>query len=118
MVAGALGVAVVGSLVSSLYSNDVDGSFRALPPQAEAAAEDSIGAAEQVAAQLPTDAASRLIATAGDSFTDAMGTGLLAAAALALGAALAALRFLQGITAVSGEPKSGARQLRDLDEAA
>jgi EmrB/QacA subfamily drug resistance transporter len=118
MVAGALGVAVVGSLVGSLYSNDVDGSFRALPPQAEAAAEDSIGAAEAVAAQLPPDAASRLIATAGDSFADAMGAGLLVAALLAVGAALAALRFLPGIASVPGEREPGAGQLRDLDEAA
>ena len=75
MVARALGVAVVGSLVSSLYSKDVDGSFRALPPHAETAAEDSIGAAHAIAGQLPPDAASRLIATTGDAFTEAMGAG-------------------------------------------
>ena len=33
MVSGALGVAVVGSLVSSLYSNDVEGSLAAFPPR-------------------------------------------------------------------------------------
>ena len=31
MVSGALGVAVIGSLISSLYSNDLDGSLAALP---------------------------------------------------------------------------------------
>ena len=45
MVSGALGVAVIGSLVSSLYSNDVEGSLGALPPQAQTAVEGSIGAA-------------------------------------------------------------------------
>jgi EmrB/QacA subfamily drug resistance transporter len=118
MVAGALGVAVVGSLVSSLYSKDVEGSFRALPPHAETAAEDSIGAADAIAGQLPPDAASRLIATTGDAFTEAMGTGLLVAATLAAAAAVVVLRFLPAAAAVAGEPESGARRIADLDEAA
>ena len=37
MVSGALGVAVIGSLINSLYSNDLDGSLAALPAQAQAA---------------------------------------------------------------------------------
>ena len=58
MVSGALGVAVVGSLVSSLYSTDVEGSLDALPADAQAAAESSVGAASAIAAQLPPNAAS------------------------------------------------------------
>ena len=54
MVSGALGVAVIGSLVSSLYSSEVEGSLGGLPAEAEAGAEDSIGAATAIAAQLPT----------------------------------------------------------------
>ena len=76
MVSGALGVAVIGSLVSSLYSNDVEGSLAALPAEAQASAEDSVGAASAIAAQLPPDAASSLLATTGDAFTQAMGIGL------------------------------------------
>jgi EmrB/QacA subfamily drug resistance transporter len=94
MVSGALGVAVVGSLVSSLYSNGVDGSLVGLPAQAQAGAEDSVGAASAIAAQLPGDAASSLLATTGDAFTQAMGTGLLVAAALAAATAVVVLRFL------------------------
>jgi EmrB/QacA subfamily drug resistance transporter len=94
MVSGALGVAVIGSLVSSLYSNDMDGSLAGLPAQAQAGAEESVGAASVIAAQLPDDTASSLLATAGDAFTQAMGVGLLVAAALAAGAALVAFRFL------------------------
>ena len=81
MVSGALGVAVVGSLVSSLYSADVEGSVDALPPRAQAAAESSVGAASAIAGQLPPNAASALLSTTGDAFTQAMGTGLLVAAA-------------------------------------
>ena len=94
MVSGALGVAVIGSLVSSLYSNDLDGSLAALPAQAQASAEDSVGAASAIAAQLPHDAAANLLATTGDAFTQAMGIGLVVAAALAAAMAVVVLRFL------------------------
>ena len=94
MVSGALGVAVVGSLVSSLYSTDVEGSLDALPPEAQAAAESSVGAASAIAARLPANAASELLATTGDAFTQAMGSGLLVAAALAGAMAVVVIRFL------------------------
>jgi hypothetical protein len=94
MVSGALGVAVIGSLVSSFYSNDVDGSLGALPPQAQTAAEGSIGAASAIAAQLPPDASTTLLAETGEAFTQAMGIGLLIAAALATVTAVIVLRFL------------------------
>ena len=94
MVSGALGVAIIGSLVSSLYASDVDGSLGGLPPELQARAEDSVGAAGAIAAQLPPDAASGLLATTGDAFTHAMGIGLLVAAALAAAAAVVVLRFL------------------------
>ena len=80
MVAGALGVAIIGSLVSSLYGSDMDGTLHGLPPRAAAAAEDSVGAASAIAGHLPPGAASGLLARAGDAFTSAMGSGLLARA--------------------------------------
>ena len=46
-------------------------------PEAQAPAEDSVGAASAIAGQLPPDAASELLATTGDAFTQAMGIGLL-----------------------------------------
>jgi EmrB/QacA subfamily drug resistance transporter len=94
MVAGALGVAIVGSLVSSLYSRDVDGSLAGLPAEAQARAEDSVGAATAIAAQLPPDGASGLLAATGDAFTQAMGIGLLLAAALAAATAVLVLRCM------------------------
>jgi EmrB/QacA subfamily drug resistance transporter len=94
MVSGALGVAVIGSLVSSLYSTDVEGSLDGLPPEAQAAAESSVGAASAIAAQLPSRASSEMLATTGNAFTQAMGTGLLIAAALAGAMAIVVIRFL------------------------
>jgi DHA2 family integral membrane protein (MFS transporter) len=94
MVSGALGVAVIGSLVGSLYASDVEGSLGALPPGAQASAEDSIGAASAIAARLPQPAASELVATTGDAFTRAMGIGLGLTAVLVAATAVLVLRFL------------------------
>ena len=66
----------------------------ALPPQAQAQVEDSVGAASAIAGQLPPDAASELLARTGDAFTQAMGIGLLVAAALAAATAVVVIRFL------------------------
>ena len=103
MVSGALGVAVIGSLVSSLYASEVEGSVAGLPAEAQAGVEDSVGAASAVAAQLPPEAASGLLATTGEAFTQAMGTGLLVAAALAALAAVLVARFLPAREPVVGE---------------
>ena len=100
MVAGALGVAVIGSLVNSLYSNRVAGSLGGLPPQAQARAGDSIGAASAIAAHLPPHAASGLLVATGNAFTDALGIGLSIGAALAAVTAVVVLRFLPAREAV------------------
>jgi EmrB/QacA subfamily drug resistance transporter len=105
MVSGALGVAVVGSLVNSLYSDDLTGSVGALPPAAQHAARESVGAASAVAAQLPTEAGARLASAAGDAFVGAMGVGLSVAAALAVAAAVVSARLLP---ASASREKSGA----------
>jgi EmrB/QacA subfamily drug resistance transporter len=105
MVSGALGVAIIGSLINSLYANDVGDSLGGLPPGARAAAEDSVGAAHAASAQLPPDAASGVLSAAGDAFTHAMGIGLTVGAALAAAMALLVVRLLPSprLTAVQVE---------------
>jgi hypothetical protein len=103
MVSGALGVAVIGSLISSLYSRDVEGSLSGLPADAQARIGDSIGGANAMAAQLPPDAASAVVAGTSDAFTHAMGIGLLVAAALAAGTAVLVARFLPSHGAVAAD---------------
>jgi EmrB/QacA subfamily drug resistance transporter len=103
MISGALGVAVIGSLISSIYSNEVEGSLSALPPEAQARAADSVGAASAIAGQLPPHAASELLATARDAFTQAMGIGLLVAAALAAATVVVVVRFLPAREPVAAE---------------
>jgi hypothetical protein len=115
MVSGALGVAVIGSLVSSLYSKDVEGSLGALPPQAQTAAEGSIGAAGAIAAQLPPNASTSLLAETGEAFTQAMGIGLLVAAALAAVTAVIVLRFLPARESVATQDLPTPRRPRPDD---
>jgi EmrB/QacA subfamily drug resistance transporter len=95
MVSGALGVAVIGSLVNSLYGDDLESRLAAVPAPARDAAAESIGAAHAIAAQLPPRAGSTLMADAADAFVSAMGAGLLLAAALSLATAVVVARVLR-----------------------
>jgi EmrB/QacA subfamily drug resistance transporter len=105
MVAGALGVAVIGSLVSSLYSNDVGGKLGVLPPGAQAQTENSVGAASAIAAHLPPQVASQVLSVTGDAFTQAMAYGLLVGAGGAAVAAVLVLRFLPARETHEAEPE-------------
>jgi DHA2 family multidrug resistance protein-like MFS transporter len=83
-VGGALGIAVLGSIANSVYRSEIDSSvLAALPTEAADAAGESIGAAMQIAQQLPDDAGVALQAAAGDAFTVAFGNSLLAAGIVA-----------------------------------
>ena len=85
-VGGALGVAVIGSIIGTAYSNDMDA--------APGLASESVGAAHAEAARIGGTTGQELAMTAGRAFTDALGIGLTAAAAVALvGAVLVALRL-------------------------
>ena len=83
-VGGALGVAIVGSLIDTLYSGRMSGQTAGLPQAMQAHAQASVGGAHAVAAQLPAAAGGNLTLAAADAFTSAMGRGLLAAAVIAL----------------------------------
>jgi EmrB/QacA subfamily drug resistance transporter len=106
MVSGALGVAIIGSLITSIYSNDVEDSLGNLPPGARAAAEDSVGTAHAVAAHLPPHAASVVRATAGEGFADAMGVGMLTAAVLAALMAAVVARSLRSTAKAAVRPEA------------
>ncbi len=117
MVSGALGVAVIGSLISSLYASDLEGSLTRLPHEAQAHAENSIGAASAIATQLPPHAASDLLATTGDAFTQAMGTGLLIGAALAAVTSVVVLRYLPPREAAAAPTEGAELGLRSFTDA-
>jgi EmrB/QacA subfamily drug resistance transporter len=82
---GALGVAVLGSILSSAYAANVarDLSGAPAPDAVKATAGQSLGAAIAVANRIGGGAGQRLTAVAQHGFLDAMGTALLVAAAVA-----------------------------------
>src|SRR5262249_33107645 len=93
-VAGALGVAVIGSLASSLYSAKVDPATAALPHPAAQTATDSIGGAAPAAPHPPASAGDALSAAAHGAFTDAIGVALLVGTGVMLAAAVFVKRYL------------------------
>ena len=93
-VAGALGVAVIGSVPSSAYSSNVESATAGLLPSAADAATDSIGVAVGVAAHLPAGAGDALTLAAGGAFTDALGVALLIGSGVLLVAAVLVERHL------------------------
>jgi EmrB/QacA subfamily drug resistance transporter len=93
-VGGTLGVAVLGSILSSAYASGMDGATESLPGEAAHAATDSVGAAHDVAAQVGGGAGESLVASANQAFVDAMSTTASVAAAVAVAGALVALAFL------------------------
>jgi EmrB/QacA subfamily drug resistance transporter len=87
-VAGALGTAVIGSLITSLYASRIGDSVASLPEEAQVAAKDSIGSANAVAAELPGEQGASLIHDAANAFTEALGIGFTVAGACALAGAV------------------------------
>ena len=93
-VGGTLGVAVLGSVLSSGFASHMQGATDRLPSEAAHAASDSVGAAHEVAAGMGGDAGAQLAASANDAFVHAMSTTSMVAAAVALVGALIAAAFL------------------------
>jgi EmrB/QacA subfamily drug resistance transporter len=85
---GALGVAVLGSILSSGYRADMDAV------SAGAAAHDSLSGALATAARIGGATGDRLATTAQEAFVNGMHTAALVAAGIALVGALVALVFL------------------------
>jgi EmrB/QacA subfamily drug resistance transporter len=84
LMAGALGIAVIGAAMNSFYSSMIADAVIGLPAAAAAAAQDSVGAALQIAATLPGDVGIALAVAAREAFTDAFGLAVLIGAAITL----------------------------------
>ncbi len=94
-VGGALGVAIIGSVVSSVYTSQMAdaGAKFGLDADQTAAAESSLGGAQRVAGSLGNQAAS-FVSVANDGFVQALSVGLRISAVLVAVAAVVAWRFL------------------------
>ncbi|MEV4723711.1 MFS transporter [Micromonospora humida] len=104
-VAGALGVAVLGSVLSAVYRQDIATTADALPAPAREAATESVSGAYAAAAQLGP-AAPRLIAAANDAFVSAMHWAAAISAVVAALGIIVVLRWMPGrpATAVTATP--------------
>ncbi|MEZ5125295.1 MAG: DHA2 family efflux MFS transporter permease subunit [Thermoleophilia bacterium] len=94
MIAGAFGAAIIGSVMYSIYGAKVSEVVTVLPPDLAQRAQDSVGAATQIAASLPPEAGAQLSQATGAAFADAMGLAALIGAAVALIGAPMVLGFM------------------------
>lgn len=95
-IGGALGIAVLGSVLGSLYSNGLVVPASIPAPVAEAATE-SLGGAVQAATTLPAGAADELLAAAHAAFLDGMRVSVLTGAALMVILSVTVLYALRGV---------------------
>ncbi len=95
-VGGTLGVAVIGSIFSTLYIRHLTDSpvLQALPAPARSIAEEGLAQGLAVAAQSPGAAAGAVKDTVRDAFLSGMSAGCLTAAAICLAGALFVLAVL------------------------
>ncbi|HEX8646628.1 MAG TPA: MFS transporter [Thermoleophilaceae bacterium] len=93
-VGGTLGVAVLGSIVSTRYASGVDEATAGLPHAAAEAASDGVAGAHEVGAQIGGSAGAKLVAIADQSFVEAVTMAATVAAGAAVLGALLAVAFL------------------------
>ncbi|WP_149263588.1 MFS transporter [Actinomadura sp. K4S16] len=99
---GALGMAVLGSVLNAVYRNVLD-LPAGVPAPAASAARDSLGAALQTAANLPGTLAAEVSAAARDAFVDGMHAALTCSAGFAVLVAAFALITLRNVPKVIPE---------------
>jgi MFS family permease len=88
---GALGIAVIGSVVNDAYRSNLADRAGALEPAVVDAAGEGIGVASRVAGTLPTEAAATLTRAANEAYVDAITRGFaLSTAVLVVALAVAA----------------------------
>ena len=95
-VGGALGVAVLGSILSASYRAGITPALSGLPERAREQAAESIGGTRLVAEQLPRAAGEALASAGTQAFVDAMHTTALGSALFAAIGVLVVLRWLPG----------------------
>jgi EmrB/QacA subfamily drug resistance transporter len=98
-IGGALGVAVLGSVMNSGYRSSITanpdfGTLQQASAEAAAAVRDSVGGAAEVATRLPSDLAQQLTHAANAAFVDALDSTVIVGAVVAFAGALVALLFL------------------------
>ncbi|MDQ3767242.1 MAG: MFS transporter, partial [Actinomycetota bacterium] len=91
---GALGVAVLGSILASQFTAGLSAAVESLPAPLASAATGSLGAALEVAGRVGGTPGAELATAARAAFVDAMGIALLVGAAIALLASVIVARLM------------------------
>src|SRR3954452_25098807 len=106
---GALGVAVIGSILATSYRPGVSDALTSVGAPAEvlARAKDSVGGAVQAAATLPGALGDAIATAAKTEFVDAFGTAILLAAGVVAIAAVVVFMFLPARAHDAREPVEG-----------
>ncbi len=105
-IGGALGVAILGSIMSSSYTSSIASSLRGLPSTVAGAAKSSVGAALSIGVRIGGPAGRSLANSARVSFIHAMSRGMLVGATVAVVGALVSLVWLPN-RAASAERELG-----------
>jgi DHA2 family multidrug resistance protein-like MFS transporter len=97
---GALGIAVLGSLGMAIYRSGVAAAIPAgVPPEAAAAARDTLGGAVALAEQLPGQLGAELLQVARSAFTQALHMTAVTGAVVMAGLALLVVLMLRQVRA-------------------
>jgi EmrB/QacA subfamily drug resistance transporter len=95
-VGGALGVAVIGTVLAATYSGHLGHTLDRLPPKAQSIAKQSIGATVQVAKRGPVGVRRSILPPAGRAYVSAMHDAAYVSCGAALVGAIAVLVWLPG----------------------
>jgi len=109
-IGGALGVAILGSIMASGFGSQMAATVKTLPAQVAAVAKDSLGGALTMAGQMGGGAGRAMAEAARGAFVNGAGTALLIGAVIAFAGSLVALLFLP-----AREKAEGVQQVITID---
>jgi DHA2 family multidrug resistance protein-like MFS transporter len=97
-IGGALGIAVLGSIMTAIYRSGMSEAIPVeTPADAAQAALSTLGGAVAVAGSLPAEIGATILASARLVFTDALAITAIISAVIALGAAILAVLMLRRV---------------------
>ena len=91
---GALGVAVIGSVVNDAYRSNLADEAGTLDPEVVSAASEGVGIASRVAADLPPEAAATLTGAANEAYVDAIIRGFAVSTAVLVAGLVVAVTMI------------------------
>jgi DHA2 family multidrug resistance protein-like MFS transporter len=97
MVSGSIGVAIIGSILSTVYASsfkEAASTISMLPAELVGTASDSVGVAVTVAAQLPPEVGDVITGIARQSFMDGWQVTALVTCGISIVGALTMLKFM------------------------